>query len=72
MRQDIYDISNPVDLKMHLGKTKVICNKHVTKDDVIVDGKKIEEVDKYVYLGQMVTKDQDQVKEMKKENRTGM
>ena len=33
---------------------------------MIVDGKKIEEVDKYVYLGQMVTKDQDQVQEMKR------
>ena len=44
-------ISNPVGLKMHLGKTKVVCNKHVNKDDAIVNGKKIEEVDRYVYLG---------------------
>ena len=51
---------------MHLRKTKVMCNKHVNKDDVIVDGKKIEEVDKYVYHGQMVTKDHDQVQEMKR------
>ena len=41
-------------------------------DDVIVDGKKIEEVDRYVYLGQMVTKDLNQVQEMKKKNQTGM
>ena len=39
MLQDIHDISKPVGLKMHLGKTKVICIKHVNKDDVIVDGK---------------------------------
>ena len=51
---------------MHLGKNKVICNKHVNKDDVIVDGKKIEEVDRYVYLRQMVTKDHDQTQEMKR------
>ena len=51
---------------MHTGKTKVMCNKHVNKDDVIVDGKKIEEVDKYVYLGKMVTKDHDKVQEMKR------
>ena len=51
---------------MHLGKTKIMCNKHVNKDDVIVDGKKIEEVDSYVYLGQMVTKDHDQRQEMKR------
>ena len=43
MLQDIHDISKPVGLKMHLGKTKIMCNKHVNKDDVIVDGKKIEE-----------------------------
>ena len=61
MFQDIHGISKPVGLKMHLGKTKVICNKHVNKDDVIVDGKKIEEFDKYVYLGQNVTKDHDHV-----------
>ena len=61
MLQDIYDISKPVGLKMYLEKIKVICNKDVNKDDVIVDGKKIEEVDKYVHLGQMVTKDHDQI-----------
>ena len=27
-----------------------MCNKHVNKDDVIVDRKKIEEVDRYIYL----------------------
>ena len=44
---------------MHLGKTKVMCNKLVNKDDMVINGKKIEEVGKYVYLGQMVTKDHD-------------
>ena len=34
MLQDIHDISKPVGLKMHLGKAKVMCNKHVNKDDV--------------------------------------
>ena len=51
MIQDIHDISKPGGLKMHLGKTKVMCNKHVNKDDVIVDGKEIEEVHRYVYIG---------------------
>ena len=36
MFQDIHDISKPVGLKVHLEKTKVMCNKHVSKDDVIV------------------------------------
>ena len=66
MLQDIHDISKPVGLKMHLGKTKIMCNKHVNKDDVSADGKKIEEVDSYVYLGQMVTQDHDQPQEMKR------
>ena len=46
-------------------KTKIMCNKHVNKDDVFVDGKKFKEVHSYVYLGQMVTKDHDQIQEMK-------
>ena len=50
---------------MDLGKTNVMCNKHVNVDDVIVDGKKMEEVDRYVYLGQMLTEDHEQVQEMK-------
>ena len=51
---------------MHLGKSEVMCNKHVNKDDVVVDAKKIEEVNKYSYLGQMVTKNHEQVQEMKR------
>ena len=66
MLQDIHDISKPVGLKMHLWKIEVMCDKPVNKDDVIVDGKKIEEVDSYVYLAQMVTKNHDQVQEMKR------
>ena len=46
MLQDIHDISKPVGVKMYLEKTKVTCNKHVNKDDVIVDGKMIEAVDR--------------------------
>ena len=40
MLQDIHDISKPVGLKMHLGKTKVMCNKHVNKDDVILEDRR--------------------------------
>ena len=40
-----------------------------TKDDVIVYGKQIEEVDRYVYLGEMVTKDHDQVQGLKRRMR---
>ena len=67
MLQNIHNISKPVGLKMHLGRTKVMCNKHVNKDEVNVDWKKIEEVHRYIYLGQMVTKNHDQEHEMKEE-----
>ena len=46
---------------MHLGKAKVMYNKHVNKDNVVVNGKKIEEVSTYVYLRQAVAKDHDHV-----------
>ena len=41
MLEDIHDISKLASLKMHLENTEVMRNKHVNKDDVIVDGKKI-------------------------------
>ena len=57
---------------MHLGKTKVMCNKHVKKVNVIVDGKKIQKVDSYVYIGKMVNKDPDQIqKKLKRESDRG-
>ena len=43
-----------------------MCNKHVNKDDVTVDEKKFEKVDRYIYLGQIVPKDHGQVQEMKR------
>ena len=40
---------------------------------MIIDGKQIEEVDGYVYIGQMGTKDHDQQQEMKgKSDRDGV
>ena len=43
-----------------------MCNKHVIKDDVIVDEKKIEEVNRYVYLGKMIIRVHDQVQVLKR------
>ena len=67
MFPDIHDISKPVGRKLHLEKTKVMCNKHVNKDDVIVDGE-VKEVDRYVYFEQMVTENHDQVQKWKGES----
>ena len=49
---------------MNLGKGKVMCNIQVNKGDVIVEVEYIEDIDKFVYLGQILTKDHDQVKVM--------
>ena len=65
MIQDIHETSKPVGLNMHLGKTKVMCNPAVNKTDININGRKIEEVDNYIYLGQMVTKDHDQEEELR-------
>ena len=60
MLQNIHKTSKPVGLNMHLGMTKVMCNPAVNKPDININGRKIEEVDNYIYLSQMVTKDHDQ------------
>ena len=71
MLQVIHDISKPVRFKIHLRKTKVMCNKYENKGDVFVYGKKIDETDRFVYFLQMMTKDHDQVQEMKRRNGQG-
>ena len=53
--QDIYDISKPKGLKMHLVKTKVMCNKYVNKGDVIVMERRTRK--SILYLRHMVTKE---------------
>ena len=55
--QDIHNASKPVGLNMHLGKTKVMFNKHATKSTITVDGRAIEEVESYIYLGRTLTND---------------
>ena len=49
-----------------MGKIKIMCNKHVNKDDVIVDGKK-DRGGRQMHLSWAdVTKDHYQVQEMKR------
>ena len=63
---DIHHTSEPVGLKMHLGKTKVMLNQHTRKEAVTVNGQTIEEVEKYVYLGKTLTKDGNVMTEIKR------
>ena len=65
MVQDIHETRKPVGLNMHLGKTKFVCNPGVNKTDININGRKIKEVDNYIYLSQMVTKDHDQEQELR-------
>ena len=65
MVQDIHETSKPVGLNMHLGKTKVMCNPEVNKTDININGRKIEEVDNYIYLSQMMTNDHDHKQELR-------
>ena len=66
MLVDINNYSKPVGLNMHLGKTKIMLNNHTEKVTVEVDGKAIEEVEKYVYLGKTVSRDGDLMQEIKR------
>ena len=65
MVQDIHETSKPVGLNMHLGKTKVACHPVVNKTDINNNGRRSEEVDNYIYLSQMVTKDHDTEQELR-------
>ena len=47
MLKDIHDISKPVGLMMYLEKSEVMCEKHVNKNDLLVDVQKVNEVDRY-------------------------
>lgn len=60
-RQELEEILNesmnqPVDLKMHLRKTKLTFNNYAKPSRDIVDVKTIEEVDSYMYLGKKIEK----------------
>ena len=65
MLQDIYETSKPVGLNMHLGKTKVMCNSVVNKMAISINGRKIKEVNSYIFLIQIVTKDHNQEQEFR-------
>ena len=56
---------------MHLGKTKIMLNNHTEKATVEVDGKAIEEVEKYIYLGKTVSRDGDLMPEIKRRTTLG-
>ncbi|CAK1586319.1 unnamed protein product [Parnassius mnemosyne] len=54
MLNDLNSVSQRIGLKMNMDKTKIMFNVHVTPMPVVVGSTKLEVVDEYVYLGQIV------------------
>ena len=72
-QQELNDILNyihlrskPVDLNIHLGKTKVMLIQYTSSAPITVDGQTVEEVESYIYLEKVVTKDGDLLPEIKR------
>ena len=59
-------MSKPVGLNVHLRKTKVLFIDHVNKSAIAVDGKIIEEVDRFVYLRKTLTRDGDLLRQIRR------
>ncbi|CAK1582477.1 unnamed protein product [Parnassius mnemosyne] len=54
MLNDLNSVSQRIGLKINMDKTKIMFNVHVTPMPVVVRSTKLEVVDEYVYLGQIV------------------
>ena len=63
---DFYTTSKPFGLNMHLGKTKVMFNKHDTPANIFVDGTILEQVESYIYLARTIMQDGSLLPEVKK------
>ena len=66
MLTDIHLASKPVGLSMNLSKTKVMLNETAITSTVTVDGNVIGNVDRYVYLGKIMTEAGDLLPEIKR------
>ena len=67
----IHTTSKPVGLNLHLGKTKVMLNKHAAPANVVIDGTIIEQVESYIYLGTTITQDGNLLPEVKRRIKLG-
>ncbi len=71
MLQDLNNGSNQVGLKINMKKTKTMFNKFITKKQISIQQTEIEEVEEYVYLGQLVRIDHNQYDELRRRIRSG-
>ncbi len=60
-----------VGLKINMKKTKTMFNKFITKKQIYIQQTEIEEVEEYVYLGQLVRIDHNQYDELRIRIRSG-
>lgn len=66
MINQLNEESNKLGMKMNMKKTKVMFNKFSSEIEVQVNANKIEKVQQYVYLGQLVTMQSDKTDEIKR------
>ena len=71
MISELNSESNKVGLKMNISKTKVMFNIHADKKEVRIGSEILEEVSKYVYLGQEIWPDGNQTQEIKRKMQAG-
>ena len=58
--------SKIVGLKMNLSKTKVMFNKNLAPQQILVDNSTLEQVDEYIYLGQLISSNGKQINEIQR------
>ena len=56
---------------MNKSKTMIMFNDKVTPQDIKIDGKDLEQVDEYIYLGQLIKLKKDHDSEIKRRKKIG-
>jgi endonuclease/exonuclease/phosphatase family metal-dependent hydrolase len=66
MISELNDESSKLGMKMNMKKTKAMFNRFTDRTQIHVNGTTIETVDSYIYLGQLVTMQNDKSEEIKR------
>ena len=71
MLTDLNTENKKVGLKMNKTKTNVMFNSRAQKEPIEIDGEQLEEVDEYIYLGQLIKLSKDHASEIKRRMKIG-
>ena len=71
MLNDLSTASNKVGLKINMRKTKAMFNQFCIEQKIMLENTEIEKVDHYIYLGQQIRMDHEQLDEVKRRTRAG-